>query len=152
VDNVYRVFAGFGFHHRDQMFRRCSRSTTVATPSMLFSSPVDVTHAFRTPTFPDSSRRYSAVDLPQFRCAPIGSRAISYQGLLDDCNVLPVYPHVGNRAPYKKIEGVFKKARPARPQPLRRAERTREYVSTAKRRERRWRPFSTLPTRFRHIG
>jgi hypothetical protein len=42
-------------------------------------------------------------------------------------------------------KGMFKKARPARPQSLGRAERTEEYVSTAKRRERRWRHFSTLP-------
>jgi hypothetical protein len=35
-------------------------------------------------------------------------------------------------------------ARPARPQPLGRAERTEKYVSTFKRRERRWRHFLTL--------
>ncbi|MGB5056929.1 MAG: hypothetical protein WBO24_21230, partial [Nitrospirales bacterium] len=45
----------------------------------------------------------------------------------------------------EKNSGVFKKARPARPQPLGRAERTEVYVSTAKGRERRWRHFSTLP-------
>ncbi len=43
-----------------------------------------------------------------------------------------------------KTDGVFKKARPARPQLLWRAERTEGYVSTTKGRERRWRTFSTL--------
>jgi hypothetical protein len=54
------------------------------------------------------------------------------KGLLNNCNIFPVDPHVGNREPYEKNKGVFKKARPARPQPLGRAEYTREYVSTAK--------------------
>lgn len=40
---------------------------------------------------------------------------------------------------------MFKKVRPARPQGFWRAERTRQYVSTTKARERRWRPFSTFP-------
>jgi hypothetical protein len=43
--------------------------------------------------------------------------------------------------------GGFKKARSARPQPLGRAERTEKYVSRAKGRERRWRLFTTLPSR-----
>jgi hypothetical protein len=47
--------------------------------------------------------------------------------------------------PPEENNGVFKNARPARPQPLGRAERTEEYVSTAQWRERRWRHFSTLP-------
>lgn len=38
---------------------------------------------------------------------------------------------------------MFKKACPARPQALWRAERTAEYVSTTKGRERRWQTFST---------
>jgi len=40
---------------------------------------------------------------------------------------------------------MVKKARPARPQGFWRAERTDEYVSTTKDRERRWRTFSTFP-------
>ncbi|MDT3779265.1 hypothetical protein PJI16_17000 [Nitrospira sp. MA-1] len=55
-----------------------------------------------------------------------------------------------------KIEGVFKNVRPARLQPNGRAERTEEYVSTARRRKRRWRHFSTLPIRgiypYSHTG
>jgi hypothetical protein len=38
--------------------------------------------------------------------------------------------------------GVFKKGASSKAQPLGRAERTKEYVSTAKWRERRWRHFS----------
>jgi hypothetical protein len=52
--------------------------------------------------------------------------------------MLPVDSHVGNREPYGKNTGVFKKARPGRPQPLGRTERTWQYVSTGKGRERRW--------------
>jgi hypothetical protein len=52
--------------------------------------------------------------------------------------------NVGNGEPYEKINEVFKNVRSARPQPLGRAERMEEYVSTAKGRERRWRLFSTL--------
>jgi hypothetical protein len=37
-----------------------------------------------------------------------------------------------DRGPQNKNSGVFKKARPARPQALGRVERTDEYVSTAK--------------------
>ena len=40
--------------------------------------------------------------------------------------------------------GMFKKVRSARPQARWRAERTRQYVSTTKGRERSWRPFSTF--------
>jgi hypothetical protein len=58
-----------------------------------------------------------------------------------------IHQQLNNRSPPEKNSGVFKKARPARPQPLGRAEHTLEYVSTAKGRERRWRLFSTLPQR-----
>ncbi|HSF08379.1 MAG TPA: hypothetical protein VLA60_03135 [Nitrospirales bacterium] len=44
-----------------------------------------------------------------------------------------------------KIGGVFKNVRPARLQPIGRAERTEEYVSTARRRKRRWRQFFNTP-------
>jgi hypothetical protein len=30
-------------------------------------------------------------------------------GLLNNCNILPVDPHVGHREPYEKNKGVFKK-------------------------------------------
>ena len=43
-----------------------------------------------------------------------------------------------DRDPQEENEEVFKKARLARPQLIGRAERTEEYVSTAKWRERRW--------------
>ena len=49
-----------------------------------------------------------------------------------------------DRQTIQKKEKVFKNTRPARPQQLGRAERTEEYVSAAKWRERRWRHFSTL--------
>ena len=39
---------------------------------------------------------------------------------------------MNDRNSSEDYEGVFKKARPARPRPLGRAERTEEYVSTAK--------------------
>jgi hypothetical protein len=68
-----------------------------------------------------------------------------HEGRLNISNIWPVHQHTHNRDQPEANEGVFKKARPARPQPLGRAERTEEYVSTAQRRERRWRPFSTLP-------
>jgi hypothetical protein len=62
-------------------------------------------------------------------------------GLLNNCNILPVDPHVGHREPYEKNKGVFKKhalslAEGARPvlRPLEgkaaatwTGERTREY-------------------------
>jgi hypothetical protein len=44
--------------------------------------------------------------------------------------------------------GVFKKGASSKAQSLGRAERTKEYVSTAKGRERTWRHFSTLPIFF----
>ena len=53
--------------------------------------------------------------------------------------------HMNDRNQPEDNEGMFKKACPARPQLLGRAERTKEYVSTAKRRDRRWQPFSTFP-------
>ena len=53
--------------------------------------------------------------------------------------------HMRHRNQPEDKEGMFKKACPAWPQLLGRAERTREYVSTAQRRERRWQPFSTFP-------
>jgi len=52
-------------------------------------------------------------------------------GLLDNCLNSVVVPYVGARKQYRKHRGVFKKARPARPQTLGWAERTKEYVSTA---------------------
>jgi hypothetical protein len=70
----------------------------------------------------------------------------SILGLLNNCHISIVDPYVGTRSQYANHRGVFKKARPARPQLLGRAERTEEYVSTAKERERRWRHFSTLPS------
>jgi hypothetical protein len=64
---------------------------------------------------------------------------------VDYFNFLPFHRRMSDRDFPEDNEGVFKKARPARPQLLGRAERTEEYVSTAKGRERRWRHFSTLP-------
>jgi len=58
----------------------------------------------------------------------------------------PFHQHMRNLE-HRPNTGVFKKAVPARPQPLGRAERTEEYVSTAKWRERGWRHFSTLLSR-----
>jgi hypothetical protein len=76
-------------------------------------------------------------------------------GLLNISNIWPVHQHMRDRDPPEENEEVFKKARLARPQLIGRAERTEEYVSTAKWRERRWpacrswaqaqRHFSTLP-------
>jgi tRNA (Thr-GGU) A37 N-methylase len=56
--------------------------------------------------------------------------------LLNHCHNSLVVPYVGARKQYRKHRGVFKTARPARPQPLGRAEHTKEYVSTSKGRER----------------
>ncbi len=66
-------------------------------------------------------------------------------GLLNISKILPIPQYMSNRGSPEKNSGVFKNDRPARPQPLGRAERTEEYVSTTKGRERRWRNFSTLP-------
>jgi hypothetical protein len=66
-------------------------------------------------------------------------------GLLNISNIWSVHQYTKDRDPREDKEGMFKNVRPARPQPLGRAERTEEYVSTAKWRERRWRHFSTLP-------
>ena len=52
--------------------------------------------------------------------------------LLNISDMWPFHEPMRDRGPQKKNSGVFKKARPARPQPLGRAERTDEYVSTAK--------------------
>jgi hypothetical protein len=46
---------------------------------------------------------------------------------------------------HHQLEGMFKKVRPARPQPFWLRGAYMEYVSTAKWRERRWRLFSTFP-------
>ena len=64
---------------------------------------------------------------------------------VDYFNFLPFHRRMGDRNFPEDNEGVLKEARPARPQLLGRAERKEEDVSTAKRRERRWRHFSTLP-------
>jgi len=66
-------------------------------------------------------------------------------GLLNNSNILAFHQHMRDQGSSDDYEGVLKKARPARPQPLGWAERTEEYVSPAKGRERRWRHFSTLP-------
>jgi hypothetical protein len=42
-------------------------------------------------------------------------------------NLLPFHQHMSHRGLLEKNSGVVKKARPARPQPLERAERTEEY-------------------------
>ena len=47
-------------------------------------------------------------------------------------NILPFHQHMSDRCTHENNKGVFKNARPARPQPLGRAEHTEEYVSTAK--------------------
>ncbi len=67
------------------------------------------------------------------------------QGTVEYCKNSPLHHLRESTKLTRENSGVFKKARPARPQPLGRAERTEEYVSTAKGRERRWRHFSTLP-------
>ena len=64
---------------------------------------------------------------------------------VDYFNFLPFHRRMGDRNFPEDNEGVLKEARPARPQLLGRAERKEEDVSMAKRRERRWRHFSTLP-------
>jgi hypothetical protein len=61
-------------------------------------------------------------------------------GLLNNEDRWPFDPHMGHRAQYEKNKEAFKKPRPflawglskGRPQALERAERTKEYVSTAK--------------------
>jgi hypothetical protein len=60
-------------------------------------------------------------------------------------NITHILPLMNDGNLQGKNKGVFKRARPGRPQPLGRAERMEKYVSTTKRRERRWRHFSTLP-------
>jgi len=52
-------------------------------------------------------------------------------GLLDIVEILPFHSLLSHGGSPEKNIGVFKKAGPARPQPLGRAERTEEYVSTA---------------------
>ena len=70
--------------------------------------------------------------------------------LLKISKILPVHQFMIYRGSPEKSSGVFKQARPARPQPIGRGEHALEYVSTAKGRERRWRLFSTLPTKGRY--
>jgi hypothetical protein len=88
--------------------------------------------------------------------------------LLNNYHILVFGLHAGTRELDEKLRGVFKNARPARPQPLGRAEHTEEVrengqgasylrACASKRftaqprsrsgegRERRWRHFSTLP-------
>ncbi|MEO6201780.1 MAG: hypothetical protein ABIP82_00945 [Nitrospirales bacterium] len=77
-------------------------------------------------------------------------RSLIIMELLNISKFLTFHQQMNTRNPPEKNSGVFKNARPARPQPLGRAERTEEYVSTAKGRERRWRHFSTLPIMAQH--
>ena len=63
------------------------------------------------------------------------------------CRIIQIHvPYMLQKNEPHQGEGLFKKVRPARPQPFWHRGAYDQYVSTTKWRERRWRIFSTVPS------